>query len=89
MEDNTLLQKYQAAERQLGEVRARHLPHQALLPFLIEANEAWRACYVPKLRERTKQQEETRRLATNAVRARLEGMAEEERAAISQVFGIN
>lgn len=88
MEDNNLLEKYQAAERRFGEARALRLPHKDLLPYLIEANEAWRGCYVPRLRERTKQQEETRRLATNAIRARLEGMNEEERQAVFYTFGI-
>jgi len=89
MEDNILLERYQAAERRFGEARAIRLPHRDLLPFLIEANEAWRACYVPRLRERTKQQQEKRLLATNAIRARLDGMSEEERQAVFQVFGIN
>ena len=87
--DCDLFEKYQAAERRFGEARARRLTHKELLPFLIEANKAWRACYVPRLQERTKQQERTRRLATDAIRARLEGMTEEERQAVFQVFGVS
>ena len=87
--DCDLFERYQAAERRFGEARARRLTHKELLPFLIEANKAWRECYVPRLRERTKQQEETRRLATDAIRVRLGSMTEEERRAVFQVFGIH
>jgi hypothetical protein len=86
--DNTLYEKHQLAERRFGEARAQNLSHRELLPFLIEANEAWRACYVPKLQKRTEEQEHLRRLALEAISCRLEEMTEEERSAVRLVFGI-
>lgn len=81
-------QEYLAAERRFGQAKVTCQRHDDLLPYLRDANEAWRKCFVPRLRKRTEDQERIRRLATSAITARLAEMDEEERMAIRLVFGI-
>lgn len=81
-------QEYLAAEARYGEAKVTCQRHDDLLPYLRDANEAWRKCFVPRLRKRTEEQERIRRLAISAITARLVEMNEEERMAIRIVFGI-